>query len=81
MLEFAVLPLGNVGEPGSRGLHQYLLNAQSCLVKHFLQHKKFKNELRHGCASNRKINQKSSMLRAASSNIFCSTKSFKVSAA
>ena len=40
MLEFAVLPLGNVGEAGSRGLHQYLLNAQSCLVKHFLQHKK-----------------------------------------
>ncbi len=42
MLEFAVLPLGNVGEAGSRGLHQYLLNAQSCLVKHFLQHKKLK---------------------------------------
>ncbi len=39
MLEFAVLPLGNVGEAGSRGLHQYLLNAQSCLVKHFLKKK------------------------------------------
>jgi hypothetical protein len=42
MLEFAVLPLGNVGKAGSRGLHQYLLNAQSCLVKHFLQKKSLK---------------------------------------